>query len=187
MTNHVIPVVSLDSGDYSVYADVDAADEYLGATTHATTWQALTDDDVKGQALVTATRLLDRQRWRGKKTDPAQPLAWPRTDTGVAGVVDDEIPQDITSASIELASALIDGSDVQNVQNTSQKIQALRAGSVSITYFRGAEGQPIRFPMIVWELLRDYLASSLRVGLTESTGTSKETQSEEDFGFSHGL
>lgn len=180
-------IVSLDA-DHEVYADVDTADLYLNASTHGQAWFALSDDQ-KGQALVTATRTLDRQQWKGLKaaTSPLQALDWPRIETGVLGVEDDEIPADIVNASIELALSLATGSAVQDEANTSQKISSLRAGSVAISYFRGAEGIARRFPTIVDELVRPYLAST-SLGLAGvAYGTTGTSQSEEDFGVNQGM
>lgn len=182
------PTVNLGD-DYTVYANQETADAYLEAAQHAATWRAsTTTDDDKARALVTATRLLDRQRWKGDKTDSSQAHAWPRSNTGVTGVVDNQIPEAVTNACIELALALLDGSDVQSEQTTEQKLQSIRAGSVSLTYFRGAEGPPRRFPLIVHELLRDYLAGAGvdTLGM-KVTGASAESRTGQDFGIVRGL
>lgn len=175
------------SQPFAVYADVADADLYLSAALHAANWRAATDE-TKAMALVTATRILDRQRWKGDKTDDDQPLSWPRKSTGLAGVEDDVIPQAIIDASIEIASALVDGTDIQNEQNTSQKIQSLRAGSVALTFFRGAEGTANRFPLIVQELLSLYLiGGSGSFGGVITSGTDGESVTRNDFGLNHGV
>lgn len=179
--------VLIDSMTYNSYATVETADDYLDAAFHADAWRALTDSDKKAMALVTATRTLDRQRWKGEKTDEDQPLAWPRTGTGVEGVEDDVIPQNIIDACIEMALALVQGSDFQDVQNTSQKIQTMKAGSVSLTFFRGADGTPVRFPQIIQELLRDYLEGLSSSLGTSSSGTDGKTISNNDYGYSNPL
>lgn len=184
-------IVDLGEGE-PVYAGVDTADEYLDGAFHADNWRAL-DDDSKGRALITSTRTLDRQIWLGEKSNPAQALDWPRTNTGVAGVVDDQIPQDIIDASIELALSLTQGSNVQNVQSTDSNISSLRAGSAAITYFRGGGngGQPTRFPQIVWELVRPYVTGAGKgakvAAPATAFGTDKETVTNKDFGFTRGL
>jgi hypothetical protein len=169
------------------------ADAYLSAAYHADNWRAL-DDDSKGRALVTATRTLDRQEWLGVKTDDTYELDWPRKDTGVVGVTDDVVPIDITNASIELALSLTQGSDVQNYQSANGNIQSLKAGSASITYFRGGGngGVPTRFPQIVWELVEPYLsggagAANTALSASQSTGTDKETVTGRDFGYTQGF
>lgn len=180
--------VQIDSGIvYDTYATIEQADEYLNASATATGWRALTSLDDKARYLVTATRTLDRQSWKGEKTDAAQPLAWPRTGTGVDGVEDDVVPQAIINASIELAAALVDDTASVTSQNNEQTIQSLKAGSAAITFFRGAGGEPTRFPFNVMELIMPYLASSgLAMGLV-STGTDLESVTANDYGYSQPL
>jgi hypothetical protein len=179
--------VEIDGNDYDAYADQEEADLYLAASLSADSWRAA-EDDVKGMALVTATRLLDRQSWVGEKNVSNQTLAWPRKDTGVEGVADAVIPQDIINGTIELASALIDGSEAQTAQTTAQTIQSLRAGSVSISYFRGAEGVALRFPLPVQEYLGKYLTGkgSQLVGAI-SSGTDGCTVTGDRLGYVRGL
>ncbi len=159
--------VLIDSQPYITYADVVDADLYLLAAFHGATWRALTDTDEKSRALVTATRILDRQRWKDSYDTFAER----------------EVVQDIIDASIELANYLVEGNDPQNDQNVSQKIQALKAGSVSITYFRGAEGANLRFPLLIFELLRDYLAGGSATLTGIATGTDKETITDDPIGY----
>lgn len=170
-------------GTNEVYASVSTADAYAEFASHAGVWNT-SDDDIKEPALVTATRMLNRQRWKGEKTDPTQELAWPRTSTGIDGVTDTVIPQPVIDGAIELAIALANGSDVQESQNQSQKIASLAAGSVSIAYFRGAEGTPNRWPQIIWELLRDYLEGGSLDALISSLafGTDGESITRNGFG-----
>lgn len=164
-----MPTVTIDSTEFTVYADVGEADEYALGAIHATTWRdSTTTNTTKAMALVTATRLLDRQSWVDDY------------DT----VAERQASEDIVNASIELAFALVDGSPVQNDQSIAQTIQQLKAGSVGITYFRGAEGSPNRFPQIVHELLvgklkagSDFIAGAL------SYGTDGESVTGNDFDF----
>lgn len=159
-------VVLVDSQPYDAYASVAQADLYLAAAIHAgTTWTGASDN-TKGQALVTATRILDRQRWADAYDTQAE-----RED--VAAIQD---------ASVEMALALVDGSDLQTEQQTGQKLQSIRAGSVALSYFRGAEGTPTRFPTIVNELLRDYLAGDTATMVGVATGVGGTSSTEDDFG-----
>lgn len=189
-------IVSLDS-DIPVYAGVETADTYLNGASHGQTWFDL-DDDGKGRALVTATRTLDRQQWKGApaETSPLQALDWPRIDTGVVGVVDDEIPQDIVAAAIELALSLTQGASVQTEGNVAQKVQSLKAGSVSISYFGGASvSSTQRFPTIIDELVAPYLLYASDATTANSFGavaggvaggyaygTDGESETDNDFG-----
>lgn len=162
--------VTIDSAAYDSYASLAQADAYLAASSHAASWADKTDDE-KGQYLVTATRVLDRQSWADAYDTQAE-----REDV-----------QAVRDACVEMALALADGSDLQSEQTTAQKLQSIKAGSVSLTYFRGAEGRPHRFPLIVSELLRDYLAgANLSIGGV-ATGTDGTSSTDDDFGHTEGL
>lgn len=179
--------VIINSQPYFVYADVEDGDLYMAAAIQGTDWLAATAD-TKARALVTATRLMDRQNWLGKQVDPAQSLQWPRSNTGIANYDGTSIPLPLQYACIELALMLIDGSDVQNNQSMAERNRSIRAGSVEIVNFRtpGTEVNT-RFPQIVQELLGPYLASIFSPG-AKVTGTDRETQfHRHDFGFNKGL
>lgn len=173
-----MPAVVIQSIGYSVYADVGEADVYMFGSFPNTTWFNQTED-AKAQLLVAATRTLDRQCWLGEKTlTSGQDLEWPRTGTGVEGVEDDIVPQDIIDGSIELANQILLGSTVQNsITPNAQGINSLKAGSVEIVYFRpgqeSAFAQNSRFPTIVQELVGKYLcgASLAVLGAAFGTGT----------------
>lgn len=166
-----MPQVSIGSNLFTTYADVDEGNLYLSAAFHADAWRALDDDDTKARALVTATRILDRQKWRTNYQTFAERL---------------EV-EAIVNASIELANYIVDGVDVQNDQNISQKIQELQAGSVSISYFRGAEGASLRFPLIVTELLKDYLMIGTNAVSGVASGVDGESITNNDYGYTEGI
>lgn len=140
--------VQIGSHPYETYADVSEADLYLDAASHAAAWRADdVDADTKARLLVTATRILDRQTWRDEYNTFELRAAQPN----------------IVNASIELALALLDGSEVQNTQTGVERIRSITAGPVSITNFRGID-EPSRFPQIVQELLRGYLNAGGTLG-----------------------
>lgn len=181
------PLVTVDSQAYPAYADLDDADAYLAPSLHAAGWVAATEER-RAQALVTMTRILDRQSWLGQPTDEAQELAWPRTGTGVAGVEDDEVPEDIARATIEGALALLDGSDMQTAVG-SPVLQSIRAGSVALTYYIGAGSDTTaqRFPLVVQELVRRYLSGYGPGRSGMSSGTDGCSVTDRNFGFGGGL
>lgn len=157
-------VVTIDGSEFDVFADVATADQYLAAefSDAAAKWRdaAQTDADAKARALVSATRLLNRQQWPGSKTDEDQSLAWPRTGTGISGVEDAVVPQAIIDASILLAAEINNGANVISNDSTDDRIRSQQAGSVSISYFRDLDGGP-RFPTAVQELLLPYLSGGV--------------------------
>ena len=178
--------VTIDSQPFVTYEDEAGADLYLSASIHNASWLTATAL-TKQLALVTATRILDRQKWLGEVSVAGQDLAWPRNSTGVDGVTDIDIPQKLIDASTEMALSLVDGSDVQDDQNVAQKLSKLKAGSVALEYFRGAEGAPLRFPLIIHELVREFLAGqALAVtGIVSGAGGTSVTAT--DFGLSKPL
>jgi hypothetical protein len=157
---------------YDVYADVYDADGYLAAAQHAgTTWSSASTL-TKSQALVTVTRILDRQRWAAAYDTQAERESVPA----------------IINASIEMALALLQGTDLQSESRSGMpKFQSVAAQGDSVSYYNGS-GVPLRrFPTIVNELLRDYLAGSdLAIGMT-ATGTDGVSSTEDDFEYARGL
>ena len=148
--------VNIGGTAYDVYSDIATADDYLNAefTDAATRWRdsTLTDDMAKARALVSATRLIDRQSWPGSRTDEYQVLEWPRTGTGISDVDENIVPARIEHACILLAADINNGTDVIGLDSTDDRQKRLKAGSVEIEYFRDLDGGP-RFPTAVWELL----------------------------------
>lgn len=183
-----LPTVDLDD-TFTVYADVDTADVYASGAANADAWRAITDDDIKARYLVTATRVANRQNWRGDKADAAQPLAFPRVNMGITPdpVVDaNGIPVDIVNGVIELAIAQSNGVDVLNVQSaTDDRIRSISAGSVSITQARPTD-IPTRFPQIVHELFRSFLGGSGTAFTGRATGVDAETIFPIELGFGVG-
>lgn len=163
--------VLISSQPYDSYVSVASADAYLAASLHAGEDWSGASNLIKAQALVTATRILDRQRWE------------PDYDTQTKR----ESVEAIKSAAIEMALALVQGSELQTEANTAQKLSSIKAGSVSLTYFRGAEGRPSRFPQIVTELLRPYLAGANFLVGPQATGLGGVSSTEDDFGHTGGI
>jgi len=161
--------VDLDT-EFTVYADVEMADEYADGAYHAASWRALTDEDAKARLLITATRLLDRQSWK----------------EGYRTFAEREAEPNIVNASIELAFSMLDGYDPQNTQSTAERIQSISAGSVSITNFRSVD-TATRFPQIVQELLSPYLGGSSSALFPKIDGEDTETIFPVELGYNTGL
>ena len=180
--------IVVGSNTYFSYLSIADADDYLLAAVHGATWQALSDDDAKARALITATRTIDRQEWKGTKTSDSQAGDWPRDSVGVDGVTDGVTPQDVLDATAEIALALVDGSELQNEATIEQRVQNLKAGSVSLTFFRGIDGTQQRFPQIIMELLRKYLVGfGDDINAPCSSGTSGSSSTGKNYGYNDGL
>lgn len=162
-----MPTVTIGTTDYEVYDILVNAELYLAARIGSNKWDA-SDNNTKNRALVTSTRLLDRQVWQGAKTSDAQLLDWPRT-----GVVDAEgnavddvaVPQDIIDGSFEFALMLIENTNLVNEATTGSNIQRLKAGEVETWFFRSTLGKS-RIPSTVLELVGQYFG-----GVTNAQGT----------------
>ena len=196
--------VTIGATNFDIYGEIttDTPGEPVSATTYflgqlnTTAWDAA-DADTKAKALVTATRILDKQTWVGDVTDPTtpQPLAWPRTGatnckTGVA-VPSDEVPEGIVYGSYELASAILTDSAVQaastagsNVRRSRDKVGDLeteREYFVS-TAIAGSTAAAGRFPPAVQEFVSCYFGGSGIVTVT-ITGSQDSYFYGRDFGY----
>jgi hypothetical protein len=99
-------------------------------------------------------------RWKGEKTDPAQPLAWPRRNVIIRGVSvpDDAVPDAIKTAQLQLAVY----ADKVNLLpmigvNSTGAVASKSVGDVSISYSQGTQNKAPLFPDVM-RLLADYLA-----------------------------
>ena len=112
------------------YIDIDGADEYFAGRLHAESW-GQADDSTKEKALKQATKIIDRQRLNGRKTNPSQPLAFPRYP-------DAEIPQNVKEACCEEALALLEKGNSQRRKLQQEGVQSFTLGNMSETYAAGA-------------------------------------------------
>lgn len=105
MTTPDTPALVVGTNSYVSLADANAL---AASRLFAERWNAATDD-TRTRALITATALLDRMRWRGRPVAPTQPLAWPRVpDRCPSGYpLAPETLREITTASVELAVHLL--------------------------------------------------------------------------------
>lgn len=180
----------------NTYVSQSAADTYLGDTVRAANW-ATTSPEAKAQALISATKILDRQLWQGTKTSGAQALQWPRTgvtDKYGSAVDPSVVHQQVKDAECELAFDLSQDSSLEESGGQGTNTKRLAAGSASIEYFRptgGVNGEgSARFPANIMELIREFLAGSV-AGLSGSyssgTGVESSFDPSPTFGLNQGL
>jgi hypothetical protein len=159
------------------YATIATADTYMDDSIRgAANWTALTTD-AKSRALLSATRLMDKQCWIGEKTAAANTLDWPRTgvtDASGAAVDEDTVPNGIIYGTIELAYELSQDPTLESGSNTGSNDKRYKAGSVELELFRpggvlGVAGIT-RFPTVVMEYIKEFLCGSTR-GTPVSYGT----------------
>lgn len=182
--------VTIAGDSFFAYADVPTAIYYLTGqfSDDATAFLAASTDD-QGRALVAMTRTLDRQTWQGAPTDPLhQEGDWPRTGlTYPDGTPVDplSVPAQIVDACCEGGAMILNGNQLQNQQTTENLTRDLKAGSVSITYFRQLIGTSPRFPQIITELIRFWFGSVGVLG-SESTGTGRKAESDRQWDYTRG-
>ena len=112
------------------YIDIEEADEYFSGRLHAESW-GQADDVTKDKALRQATKTIGRQRLNGRKTNPSQPLVFPRYP-------DKEIPEAVKEACCEEALALLERGNSQRRKLQQEGVQSFTLGNMSETYAPGA-------------------------------------------------
>ena len=136
------------------YVTIEEADTYFQGRLHAEAWENA--EPVKRQAaLVSATRAIDRLTLAGRKTDPDQPLAFPRHP-------DTEVPQAVKDACCEEALALLVRGDSQRRKLQAEGVTSVTIGSLSETYAAGGRGRSFVCPE-ARELLRPWLLGAVRI------------------------
>jgi len=182
----MVEQVTIGGNNYDVYANVATADIYLAADIQYSAIWSAASTDTKSSALVSATRKLDCQEWLGEKTVPAQPLEFPRT--GISGVDDSVVPEEIIEASIILAAMSVQNSSALNKSSTENLIKKVKAGSAETEFFRSTQKATL-FPTNVQCLVDDLLSGGTSVvgnGISSGfTGTSIFT--DEPFSLNKGI
>lgn len=141
------------------YATVEEADLYFADRLDTAAWIAASPTE-KGQALVTATSLLDNMTWTGSAVSETQNLAFPRVceyfDPKVGGVVyldGTSVPKRIISAAYELAYHVINN---DGVLDDTGSIRSLAVGPITLTDIQTAS----KIPFTVRTYIKPLLANS---------------------------
>lgn len=120
------------------YVTVDEASLYFDTRIDSAEWISISED-VKNQALVTATQLVDDNSWIGSAISSSQSLAWPRKNAAYAdhrlgmviSLAENEIPQQIKVAVFEQALHLVNNEDL--LAGTTQTFESISVGSISLS------------------------------------------------------
>jgi hypothetical protein len=131
------------------YVSIADADTYFETRIDSANWVAATNE-IKEQALVTATALIDDSSWIGSAVSSSQALAWPRKNAiynddrlGLqVTIADDETPSRVKTAVYEQALHLVDNEDV--LAGQSQTFESISVGSISLS---DSNGDTTRLPM----------------------------------------
>jgi hypothetical protein len=131
------------------YVETADADDYFETRIDSANWFDA-DDEIKEQALVTATLLIDDNAWIGSAVSSSQALAWPRKNAiynddrlGLqVTIAEDETPSRVKTAVYEQALHLVNNEDV--LMGQSQTFESISVGSISIS---DSNGDTTRTPM----------------------------------------
>ena len=124
------------------YVEIADADDYLETRIDSANWFNA-DDEIKEQALVTASLIVDDNSWIGSAVSSSQALAWPRKNAiyndarlgATITIANTEIPSRVKVAVYEQALHLIDNEDL--LQGTTQTFERISVGSISISDSNG--------------------------------------------------
>jgi hypothetical protein len=131
------------------YVETADADDYFETRIDSANWFDA-DDEIKEQALVTATLLIDDNAWIGSAVSSSQALAWPRKNAiynddrlGLqVTIAEDETPSRVKTAVYEQALHLVNNEDV--LMGQSQTFESISVGSISLS---DSNGDTTRTPM----------------------------------------
>lgn len=146
--------VTINSANYEVYDTLANANLYLDASLFAVAWQN-GDDDFKSRCMVSATRYLDTVDWKGTKADDAQPIAWPRINTGVAPD-DGTTPPAILNGFFELCALIAEDPSVTQAANSGSNVQRAKGGEAEVWFFKSTIETATRLPASVHNWVKAY-------------------------------
>jgi hypothetical protein len=120
------------------YVTVETADLYFETRIDSATWFDASDE-VKEQALVTATQIVDDHAWVGSAVSPSQALAWPRknalyydTRLGIdVSIPETTVPDRVSIAVYEQALHLINNEDL--LTGKTQTYESISIGNISLS------------------------------------------------------
>ena len=135
------------------YIDIDEANEYFSGRLHAESWSGA-DSETKEKALKQATRAIDRQLLKGRKTNPEQELAFPRYP-------DTEVPEAVKEACCEEALTMLERGNSQRRKLQQEGVQSFALGNMSESYVAGA-GKGL-LSQEAKELLRPWLLGAVNI------------------------
>jgi hypothetical protein len=120
------------------YVTVETADLYFETRIDSATWFDASDE-IKEQALVTATQIVDDHAWIGSAVSPLQALAWPRKnalyyDTRLGmdvSISETTVPDRVSIAVYEQALHLINNEDL--LTGKTQTYESISIGNISLS------------------------------------------------------
>lgn len=142
------------------YGSLAEADAYFNVSIRSGSWD-LFDSLKKQQALIEATRILDRMYWLGEKESEAQELAFGRTGLTYNGKAIDAAESLLIAmdAQFEYAYGLLSNPKILNAADASgSNLKSAKAGSAKVEFFRATKGG--RLPTAVNDIIGDFKGSA---------------------------
>ena len=145
------------------YATVESADLFFADRLDVTAWAEATPT-AKGQALTTATQMLDDMLWAGTAVDGSQALAFPRVceyfDPKVGSLIyldGSTIPDRIVRATLELAYHLLNN---DGLLDSSGAVSEIAIGPIKLNGLKSVSKVPSNVRNIIKPLLVNAGAST---------------------------
>lgn len=142
------------------YGSLAEAEAYFASRLYADAWTSVLSDDVKRQALITATHRLEELPWRGTPTAIAQRLAWPMIgEIDLRGdlVRSNEIPEAVKIAQFETALDLLAVGKDPGATDPLANFAALKVGPIAIQLRDTAPRTADTLRPAVWRLVGHWL------------------------------
>lgn len=154
------------------YISIEDADAYFNMRLYSEVWMSSSQDE-KAQALIMATSRIERLKIKGRKTNPAQALQFPRTIfspnmanlftynyTPYCGyIVEQDVSQNVKNAVCEEALSLLKGIP-KRLELQNQGVQTFTIGNLSETY----NGKKLKLlSQDALDLLSSYLVGSVKI------------------------
>lgn len=164
--------VTISGSNFEIYSTLVDAQTYFkaGLGDSAVAFRAaVATVGLQEMALVEATRMLDRQRWKGEPVGVPVfdvVLQWPRT--GVTDRYGDEVssasvPDKIIKATYELAGLLLVDPGKKDAAMSGSNVASVGAGPASVSFFRPTLGVTGRFDTVIQELVGEFLGGGTRM------------------------
>lgn len=140
-------IATAGAANANTYCSLAEADAYHETHVAKAAWDAVTDDDAKGAALVMATRLLDALvQWEGVVVTSSQALLWPRLFAcGRNGypLASTTIPAEVRNACAEYARVLLGNDRTADPESAVSGLSRIKADSVELEFRAGVSSQPM--------------------------------------------
>lgn len=155
------------------YVTVAEADTYFETRIDSAEW-VTSSDEIKEQALVTATKLVDDHAWIGSAVSSSQALAWPRKNAiyydnrlGMQITIGNAIvPNQVKNAVFEQALHLVDNEDL--LAGKTQTFESISVGTISLTDSNSDVTRTSIKPAIVMDNIRPLIIRGLAGGVGAS-------------------